>query len=85
MSSLMHSTPVTLSQDVITPVTLSRGVSHSDNSDMPAVAAAAVLNKPVTLSQDADNSADIQLETLTGSEAVSTRDTGFNSGNVTKL
>jgi len=64
-------------------VVLSHGVSQP--ADTVSAAAAAALSRPARLIQDIDNSADIQLETLTNDNSLSTLDTDFNSGNVTHL
>ena len=76
------STPVTLSHSVSTPVTPPYSVSQSADT---AAAAAAGLSKPARLLQDIDNLTDIQLETLTDNNSVSTLDTDLSGENVTQL
>ena len=77
------SKPVSPSHSVSTPVTPSSyGVSQSADT---AAAAAAGLSKPARLLQDIDNLTDIQLDTLTDNNSVSTLDTDLSGENVTQL
>ena len=79
--SIVRSNHSADSDSSLSPVTLSQSVSHypihADND--VSVAAAAVLISPPRLTQDADNSTDIELETLADSDVMSAR------SNVTQL
>jgi len=77
--TLPSSVPSTLSQ-------VSHSVTQCDTADSDvSPTAASELSKPLTLSQDTDNSADIALETLSHRNTVSPSDADFCHSTVTQL